>query len=61
MDTPKVLTQAEAIDIVRKHKLAIAPLFDGNKVKVYLCDAYSKGNANSPLLYEDVMLTDIAV
>ena len=45
MDTPKVLTQAEALDIVREYKQAIAPLFDG-KVKVYLYGSYSKGNAN---------------
>ena len=35
MDTPKVLTQAEALDIVKEYKQVIAPLFDG-KVKVYL-------------------------
>jgi len=45
MDTPKVLTQAEALDIVREYKQVIAPLFDG-KVKVYLYGSYSKGNAN---------------
>ena len=45
MDTPKVLTQAEALDIVREYKQAIEPLFDG-KVKVYLYGSYSKGNAN---------------
>lgn len=45
MDTPKVLTQDEALDIVREYKNVIAPLFD-NKVKVYLYGSYSKGNAN---------------
>ena len=45
MDTPKVLTQDEALDIVREYKHAIALLFDG-KVKVYLYGSYSKGNAN---------------
>ena len=45
MDTPKVLTQDEALDIVREYKQAIAPLFDG-KAKVYLYGSYSKGNAN---------------
>ena len=45
MDTPKVLTQAEAIDIVKEYKQVIAPLFDG-KVKVYLYGSYSKGNPN---------------
>lgn len=45
MDTPKVLTQAEAIDIVKEYKKVIAPLFDG-KVKVYLYGSYSKGNPN---------------
>ena len=45
MDTPKILTQAEALDIVREYKQAIAPLFDG-KAKVYLYGSYSKGNAN---------------
>ena len=44
-DTPKVLTQAEALDVVRAYKQAIAPLFDG-KAKVYLYGSYSKGNAN---------------
>ena len=45
MDTPKVLTQDEALDIVREYKQVIAPLFDG-KVKVYLYGSYSKGNPN---------------
>ena len=45
MDTPKVLTQAEALDIVKKYKQVIAPLFDG-KAKVYLYGSYSKGNPN---------------
>ena len=45
MDTPKVLTQAEALDIVKEYKQVIAPLFDG-KVKVYLYGSYSKGNPN---------------
>lgn len=45
MDTPKVLTQAEAIDIVKEYKKVIAPLFDG-KVNVYLYGSYSKGNPN---------------
>lgn len=45
MDTPKVLTQDEALDIVREYKQVIAPLFDG-KVKVYLYGSYSKGTPN---------------
>lgn len=45
MDTPKVLTQNEVLDIVREYKQVIAPLFDG-KVKVYLYGSYSKGNPN---------------
>ena len=45
MDTPKVLTQDEALDIVREYKQVIAPLFD-DKVKVYLYGSYSKGNPN---------------
>ena len=45
MDTPKVLTQAEAIDIVKAYKQQIAPIF-GGKVKVYLYGSYSKGNPN---------------
>ena len=45
MDTPKVLTQDEALEIVREYKQAIAPLFNG-KAKVYLYGSYSKGNAN---------------
>ena len=54
MDTPKVLTQAEAIDIVKEYKQVIAPLFDG-KVKVYLYGSYSKGN---PSPWSDI---DVAV
>ena len=46
MDTPKVLTQAEALDIVKEYKQAIAPLFDG-KAKVYLYGSYSKGTATA--------------
>ena len=45
MDTPKVLTQDEALDIVKEYKQVIAPLFD-DKVKVYLYGSYSKGNPN---------------
>ena len=45
MDTPKVLTKEEALDIAREYKQVIAPLFDG-KVKVYLYGSYSKGNPN---------------
>ena len=45
MDTPKVLTKDEALDIVRLYKQVIEPLFDG-KAKVYLYGSYSKGHAN---------------
>lgn len=45
MDTPKVLTQEEALDVVRSYKQVIAPLFNG-EVKVYLYGSYSKGNPN---------------
>ena len=45
MDAPKVLTQSEALDIVRAYKQAITPLFDG-KAKMYFYGSYSKGKAN---------------
>lgn len=45
MDTPKTLTQEEALAIVREYKKVISPRFDGN-MKVYLYGSYSKGYAN---------------
>ncbi|MBO4613408.1 MAG: nucleotidyltransferase domain-containing protein [Bacteroidaceae bacterium] len=45
MDTPKTLTQEEALDLVREYKRVIAPRFNG-KAKVYLYGSYSKGYAN---------------
>jgi predicted nucleotidyltransferase len=45
MDTPKVLTREEAIDLVRRYKQVIAPRFD-TELQVYLYGSYSKGNAN---------------
>lgn len=45
MDTPKTLTQEEALAIVREYKRVISPRFDGN-VRVYMYGSYSKGYAN---------------
>ena len=45
MDTPKILTQEEALDLVRAYKRVIAPRFK-NKAKVFLYGSYSKGYAN---------------
>ena len=45
MDTPKTLTQEEALDLVRAYKRLIAPRFN-NRAKVYMYGSYSKGYAN---------------
>ena len=45
MDTPKTLTQEEALTLVREYKRVIAPRFN-NRVKVYMYGSYSKGYAN---------------
>jgi predicted nucleotidyltransferase len=45
MDTPKTLTQEEALDLVRAYKRLIAPRFN-NQAKVYMYGSYSKGYAN---------------
>ena len=45
MDTPKTLTQEEALSLVREYKRVIAPRFNG-KLKVYMYGSYSKGYAN---------------
>ena len=45
MDTPKTLTQEEALALVREYKRIIMPRFDG-KAKVYMYGSYSKGYAN---------------
>lgn len=46
MDTPKVLTQQEALGLVRRYKQVIAPRFD-NKMRVMMFGSYAKGSANS--------------
>ena len=45
MDTPKVLTRNEVLQLVREYKRVISPRFNG-KVKVVLFGSYSKGNPN---------------
>ena len=45
MDTPKTLTQDEALALVREYKRVIMPRFNG-KAKVYMYGSYSKGYAN---------------
>lgn len=45
MDTPKTLTQDEALALVREYKRVILPRFNG-KAKVYMYGSYSKGYAN---------------
>ena len=45
MDTPKTLTQEEALAIVREYKKVISPRFEGD-IKVYMYGSYSKGYAN---------------
>jgi predicted nucleotidyltransferase len=45
MVTPKVLTQQEALGLVRQYKQVIAPRFD-NKMKVMMFGSYAKGSAN---------------
>ena len=45
MDTPKTLTQDEALALVREYKRIISPRFNG-QMKVYLYGSYSKGYAN---------------
>ena len=54
MDTPKVLTQEEALNIVRLFKEVIAHRFS-SMPKVYLYGSYSKGN---PHVWSDI---DVAV
>ena len=54
MDTPKVLSRNEAIDLVRKYKNVIAPRFTETP-KVYLYGSYSKGH---PEPWSDI---DVAV
>lgn len=46
MDTPKTLTQEEALSLVREYKRVISPRFNG-QMKVYLYGSYSKGNAHA--------------
>ncbi|MBP3227615.1 MAG: nucleotidyltransferase domain-containing protein [Bacteroidaceae bacterium] len=45
MFTPKVLTQEEAINLVRQYKTVISPRFNDD-VQVYMYGSYSKGYAN---------------
>ena len=45
MVTPKVLTQQEALGLVRRYKQVIAPRFD-NKMKVMMFGSYAKGSAH---------------
>ena len=45
MDTPKVLSRDEAIDLVRRYKQVISPRFNG-QAKVVMFGSYSKGNPN---------------
>ena len=45
MDTPKTLTQEEALSLVREYKRIISLRFNG-QMKVYMYGSYSKGYAN---------------
>ena len=45
MATPKVLTQREALGLVRKYKQVIAPRFN-NEMKVIMFGSYAKGSAH---------------
>ncbi|MBR1667156.1 MAG: nucleotidyltransferase domain-containing protein [Bacteroidaceae bacterium] len=45
MDSPKVLTRDEAIDLVRQYKQVISPRFNG-QAKVMMFGSYSKGYPN---------------
>ena len=45
MDTPTVLTQNEALGLVRQYKQVIMPRFNG-QAKVLMFGSYSKGNPN---------------
>ena len=45
MNTPKTLTQDEALALVREYKRIISPRFNG-QMKVYMYGSYSKGYAN---------------
>lgn len=45
MDTPKVLSRDEALNLVRQYKHVIASRF-ASEPMVYMFGSYSKGNAN---------------
>ena len=45
MDTPAVLTQKEALRLVRRYKQIIAPRFN-DKIEVRMFGSYAKGSAN---------------
>ena len=54
MDTPKVLTRNEALQLVREYKRVISPRFNG-QMKVMMFGSYSKGN---PSPWSDI---DVAI
>ena len=54
MDTPKILTREEAIDLVREYKRVISPRFS-EEPKVVMFGSYSKGH---PTPWSDI---DVAV
>ena len=45
MDTPRVLSRDEALNLVRQYKQVISPRFNG-QAKVVMYGSYSKGNPN---------------
>lgn len=45
MDTPRILSRDEAIQLVRRYKQVIAPRFNG-QVKVMMYGSYAKGTPN---------------
>ena len=45
MDTPRVLSRDEALDLVRRYKQVISPRFNG-QAKVLMFGSYSKGTPN---------------
>lgn len=45
MATPKVLTQQEALGLVRRYKQVIAPRFN-NEMEVMMFGSYAKGSAH---------------
>lgn len=45
MDTPRILSLEEVLQLVRRYKQLIAPRFDG-QLKVMLYGSYAKGSPN---------------